>query len=328
MLLRGLARVAMSGPSAALLGRRRRNGVDTELDRQIAAVLELQRMLRIPPLESMEPRKARRFAEEGLSPLDVEPMPMAEIIDTSLPARDGFQIPARIYRPFDAGDHWIVYLHGGGGVIGSIRASEPVTRLLAAQTRCTVASIGYRLGPEDKHPAAIHDAVDAWTAIVERAGTRARMAVAGDSFGGFLSAQVDHAAKRRPDVQVLIYPIVDLTLTSPSIERHANGYLLTKSLMHWFRSNYMHDTDDRRAPSPKYWPDLRGSAPAIVVTAGYDPLIDEGDAYAQALRDAGVAVRHRRHPSLIHGFLSLAGAVHAARAATDQLCDDIRDLLR
>jgi acetyl esterase len=327
MLLRGLTRAVMSRPSVTLLGWRRRNGVDTALDRQVAAILELQRMLRLPRLESMEPAKARRFAEGGLSPLDVAPMPMAEIVDTSLRARDGFEIPARIYRPFDAGDDWIMYLHGGGGVIGSIRSSEPVTRLLAAQTRCTVASIEYRLGPEAKHPTAIHDAVDAWTQIVARAPANARIAVAGDSFGGFLSAQVDHAAKRRPDLQVLIYPIVDLTLTSPSIERHADGYLLTKSMMHWFRSNYMHDTDDRRAPSPKYWPDLRGSAPAIVVTAGYDPLVDEGGAYAQALHDAGVTVRHRHHPSLIHGFLSLAGAVRAARDATDQICDDIRELL-
>jgi acetyl esterase len=118
-----------------------------------------------------------------------------------------------------------------------------------------------------------------------------------------------------------------MTLESPSIERHADGYLLTKSMMHWFRNNYLNVTDDRRAISPAYWRDLTGAARAIVVTAGYDPLVDEGDAYAAALRAAGVAVRHRRYPALIHGFISLAGVVRAARTAVDEVCGDIRELL-
>ena len=123
---------------------------------------------------------------------------------------------------------------------------------------------------------------------------------------------------------MLIYPIVDLTLaTSPSIDRHAHGYLLTRSMVHWFRNHYLHPDHDRRQPSPWFWTDLSGSAPAIVVTAGYDPLVDEGNAYADRLVAAGVPVRHRPHPSLIHGFLSLGGAVRAARAATDQICADI-----
>jgi acetyl esterase/lipase len=138
---------------------------------------------------------------------------------------------------------------------------------------------------------------------------------------------VERGVIRHPDLQVLIYPIVDMTLTSPSIDRHADGYLLTRSMMHWYRGHYLHPDDDRRAISPQFWPDLRGAAPALVATAGYDPLVDEGDTYAARLRDAGVAVRHRRYPSLVHGFLSLAGAVRAARAAIDELCADIRELL-
>ena len=155
----------------------------------------------------------------------------------------------------------------------------------------------------------------------------ARIAIAGDSFGGYLCAHVDRAVTRKPDLQVLIYPIVDMTLESPSIARHADGYLLTKSMMHWFRANYLNPTDDRRAISPAYWQDLTGASRAVVVTAGYDPLVDEGDAYAAALRTAGVAVRHRRYPALIHGFISLAGAVRAARTAVDEVCSDIRELL-
>jgi acetyl esterase len=319
-LMRAVARVALAAPAVGWLGRRRQCGVDVELDPQIAAVLELQRLLRLPALDSMEPHKARRFAERGLSPLDVESREMAEIVDTTVPGAHG-PIPVRIYVPHDASGNWIIYLHGGGGVIGSIRSSEPVTRILAAQTRCTVASVEYRLGPEHKHPAAIDDAVAAWDALTPRISGKA--IVAGDSFGGFLSAHVDHAAKRRPDLQVLIYPIVDLTLTSPSIERHADGYLLTKSMMHWFRNHYLAPEDDRRAASPRYWKSLVGKAPAIVVTAGFDPLVDEGNDYAVALAAGGTAVLHRRYPSLIHGFLSLAGGVRAARAAIDELCGDI-----
>jgi acetyl esterase len=240
-------------------------------------------------------------------------------------------IPVRIFVPSDARPNWIVYFHGGGGVIGSIRASEPVTRYIAARTRCTVASVEYRLGPEYKHPAAIQDACAAWDALAARVPAGARVAVAGDSFGGYLSAQVDHdcgvRGVRRPDLQVLIYPLVDQTLTSPSIDRFADGYLLTKSMMQWFTNHYLNPTDDRRAASPQYWPTVRGASRAIVITAGYDPLVDEGDAYVDKLRADGVEVRHRRHASLVHGFLSLAGAVYAARAAVDQMCDDVVELL-
>jgi len=319
-VLRGLVSVALAPPAVGLLGRRRQRGIDRGLDPQVAAVVELQRLLRLPPLDSMEPRRARRFAEAGLSPLDVAPEPMREVIDTQVGT-----IPVRIYVPEGAGDHWIVYLHGGGGVIGSIRSSEPVTRLLAVQTRCTVASVDYRLGPEHKHPAAIEDSVAAWDGLMARVPGKA--AVAGDSFGGYLSAHVDRAARRKPDLQVLIYPLVDQTLASPSIDRNAEGYLLTRAMIRWFRDHYMHPDDDRRAASPRYWPDLERAAPAIVVTAGYDPLVDEGDDYAEALRVAGVRVVHRQHPSLVHGFLSLAGGVRAARAAFDELCRDIRDCL-
>jgi acetyl esterase len=325
-LLRGVARVALNGPIGRRLARARQQGDDDGLDPQVAAVLALQRLLRLPALDSMEPPAARSFAEAGLSPLDVETVTMAEVIDTTI-AGVCNRIPVRIYVPRDAGPHWIVYFHGGGGVIGSIRSSEPVTRLLAAQTGCTVASVEYRLGPEDRHPCAIEDACAAFEAMRMRVSPSGRIAVAGDSFGGFLAAHVDRTVSPRPDLQVLIYPIVDMTLTSPSIDKYADGYLLTRSMMQWFRSNYLNADDDRRAISPRYWSDLRGSSTAIVVTAGFDPLVDEGDLYADLLSRAGVAVRHRRHPSLIHGFLSLGGAVRAARAATDQLCADIRELL-
>lgn len=325
-LLRAGAKAALSGPLARMLGR----GAHAQLDPQIAAILAAQKLLRLPALESMEPARARRFAEAGLTPLDVAIAPMERVIDTTVPGPRG-AIPVRVFVPFRAGPHWIVYLHGGGGVIGSIAASERFTRLLAATTGMTVASVGYRLGPEDKHPAAIDDACAAWDALVQRVPRSGKAVVAGDSFGGFLSAHVDrHAMIRRtrqPDLQLLIYPIVDLTLTSPTIDEFAEGYLLTKAMMTWFRSQYLRDSDDRKAPSPAYWADLTGAAPAVVATAGFDPLVAEGDAHALRLRKAGTLVRHRRYPGLIHGFISLAGGVAAARSAVDELCADVIELV-
>ncbi|MBC7976598.1 MAG: alpha/beta hydrolase [Myxococcales bacterium] len=327
-LFRSAAQLMLGTSMARVIARGRQRGLDSDLDRQIAAVLEAQRILRLPAIDTMTPPRARAFAESGLSALDLPTTAMAEVIDTTVAGRGG-PVPVRIFVPPNAGPNWIVYLHGGGGVIGSIRSSEPVTRLLAAQTGCVVASVGYRLGPEHRHPAAIDDACAAWDALAPRA--EGRVAVAGDSFGGYLSAHVDHhtlaTGSRRPDLQILIYPTVDLTLTSPSIERHAEGYLLTKAMMHWFRNNYLNPTDDRRAVSPWFWPTLRGSARALIATAGYDPLVDEGDRYADKLRAAGTAVRLRQYPSLVHGFLSMAGVVVAARAAIDELCADVRELL-
>ncbi len=325
--MRAAARGAMATPwLVRLVGRKRTGGPDAGLDRQIAAALEFDRLARLPRLESMEPPAARRFAEQGLSPLDLDPAPMAEVIDTVAGG-----VPVRIFVPHGAGPDWLVYFHGGGGVIGSIAASEPATRYLAEHTRCTVASVAYRLGPEHKHPTAIDDAVAAWQVLIARVPAAAKVAVGGDSFGGFLSAHVDHRARaqgfRVPDVQLLIYPAIDLTLASPSIDRLAEGYLLTRPMIDWFQANYHRPDDDKAAASPWFWTDLAGSAPAIVATAGFDPLVDEGDAWAARLREAGTTVRHRRYGSLVHGFLSLAGSVDAARTAVDELCRDLVEML-
>ena len=312
-----------------LLARGRASGRDVMLDRQTAALLEVHRIGRIPAVESMTPEAARRFAADGLTTLDVDPIAMAEVIDTHAGG-----VPVRIFVPHEAGADWIVYFHGGGGVTGSIASSERVTRYVAARTRCTVASVGYRLAPEDRYPAAIDDAFAAWQALAARVPTGGRAAIAGDSFGGYLCAYVDHLARTRsaprPAVQALIYPVVDLTAASSSIDRYANGYLLTKTNIHWFRSYYLHSEAEQGPASPWFWPAsaLEGAAPAIVVTAGFDPLVDEGDAWADRLRGAGVTVRHRREAGLIHGFVSMGGVIREARAATDRICDDLVAMLR
>lgn len=328
-LLRSAMRAAMAQDwLVRAVTRSRTTGLDAGLDRQVAAALEYERVMKLPGLHTMEPEAARAYAESSLAAAELDPVPMAEIIDTTI---DDRRTPVRIFVPHDAGPNWIVWLHGGGGVIGSIRGAEPVTRYLAAKTRCTVASVDYRLAPEDKHPAAIEDACTAWEALVQRVPAAGRAVVAGDSFGGFLSAHVERHARtagvRPPDLQVLVYPLVDLTLASPSIDRFAEGYLLTRAMIHYFRDHYLSPDDDREAASPWFWDDVTGSAPAIVVTAGFDPLVDEGDAWAARLQAAGVEVRHQCYSALVHGFLSLAGIVRAARAALDQTCDDILDML-
>ena len=312
------------------LARKRSAGRDAALDRQMAAALELQRISRLPALESMEPAAARQFAADGLAALDLDPAAIDQVTDV----RAGGS-PVRLYVPRGAGPHWIVYFHGGGGVIGSIESSEPFTRHLAASTRCTVASVEYRLGPEHRHPAAIDDAYAAYAALCERVPAGGRVAVAGDSFGGYLSIRVEHRARtrgaRRPDVQAPIYPVVDFTLTSRSIEDLAEGYMLTRELIHWFRGHYLGPNDDPRAQSvsPWFWPDaeLSGAAPALVITAAFDPLVDDGDGWAKRLVAAGVAVRHRREPALVHGFVSMAGAIRAARDAVDRICADLVEML-
>jgi acetyl esterase len=324
-LLRPLARVALDGPIARVLGRKRQGGRDAGLDPQVAAILEVERMMKLPPLEALSPVAARAHSESGLAPLELSPAPMERVIDTTVEGRRG-AIAVRIFVPFGASDNWIVYLHGGGGVVGSVRAAEPFTRYLAARTKCTVASVEYRLGPEHKHPAGIEDACDAWDALSPRIPGTA--IVSGDSFGGYLSLYVERHARRGPrpaDLQVLWYPLLDMTLSSDSSLRYAEGYLLTRTMEQYFRHHYLHDTDDRWAASPASWTDLAGTAPTIVATAGFDPLVDEGDQLADRLAGAGVQVRHRRFGSLIHGFVSLAGAVHAAKVAVDEVCDDLVD---
>jgi acetyl esterase len=322
-LMRGAVRAAMSQDwFVRMVARKRQAGSDAVLDPQIAAALEFDRIAKLPRVEDMEPIEARKYVADGLSALEPDPAPMAQVIDTQVN-----RIPVRLYVPYDAGPDWLVYFHGGGGVIGSIQTADPFARYVAAHTRLTIASVEYRLGPEHKHPAAIDDAIAAWEGLLARVPKGSKVAVGGDSFGGFLAAHVDHRARerriRQPDVQLLLYPLVDLTLTSPSIERLGEGYMLTKNMVYWFRGHYLNEWDDQKAGSPWYWPDVKGSAPAIVATAGFDPLVDEGNAWAQRLRDAGVAVRHHCYESLVHGFISMIGAVTAARSAVDQLCADL-----
>jgi acetyl esterase len=250
-----------------------------------------------------------------------EPEPVFAVEEHSA---DG--VPVRVYRPSaDRGLPVVVYLHGGGWTIGSVEQFDPILRQLTNATQAIVVAPDYRLAPEHPFPAAFDDcwrALD-WTArhATELDADPARIAVMGDSAGGNLSAVCALAARDagapKLALQVLIYPVTDCDFTTASYRDNADGYLLTAEQMRWFFACYTRggiDPTDWRI-SPLRAPNLEGVAPALVITAEYDPLRDEGDAYAQRLRDAGVPVEHHRYPGMVHAFFGLSAAFDASRDA-------------
>jgi acetyl esterase len=257
------------------------------------------------------------------------------------PARDGYEIPLRVYRPRSVRDSEtdvpvVLFFHGGGWVQGNVVMYDPLCTHLAQQVRAVVVSVDYRLAPESKAPTAAHDCIDAtrWVAghdEVLRADT-SRLAVAGDSAGGNLAAVVALAARDaggpRISHQVLLYPGLDLTLSSPSIDEHADAPVLTRASIEAFRRHYLPAGADPRDPmlSPLFG-DLAGLPPALVQTADLDPLRDDGIRYADALREAGVAVRLTNYVGLPHGFASFPGAVPTGAQHRAELVQELRSHL-
>lgn len=295
------------------------------LDPQLAAGLAVGSRV-VPRLETLPPTEARLASADTFAVFATERVAMAAIHDEQAPGPAG-HIPVRVYLPRRHRGGLLVYLHGGGGVIGSIDGYDAFARDLADRAGCAVASVGYRLAPEHPHPAAIDDALAAWqwaVAAAPRFGVEpARVAIGGDSFGGFLSAWVERRGRAaglpRPRRVVLIYPLVDLTLSSPSYQTFAEGFGLTLELVHWFRDHYAPEPASWRPGSPLFVDELTGLAPTLLVTAGFDPLRDEGRAWAARVRAAGGELEVHDHPSLIHGFIDMTGVCRAARAAVDRL---------
>ena len=241
------------------------------------------------------------------------------------PARDDHEIPLRLYRPRSLRDARtdvpvVMWFHGGGWVLGNVVDYDPICTFIAAEVGCVVVSVDYRMAPEHRAPVAVDDCVDAttWVGVsgdVLRADS-SRMAVAGDSAGGNLAAVVaqvlrDHGDHRLRH-QALIYPATDLTMSSPSIDEHANAAGLTRRSMSAFRDHYVPAGHDLRDPllSPLFGR-LDGLPPALVQTADLDPLRDDGTRYAAALRDAGVPVRLTNYLRVPHGFAFTPGAAPA-----------------
>jgi acetyl esterase len=305
---------------------------------QVAALLERAASSPLPPYHEVPPAVARRLYRDTRGPLTPDP-PAVESTQLLLVPGPGGPVPVRAYRPKGAGSDELlpalVYLHGGGWVIGDLDTHDVVCRTLANGARCAVFSVEYRKAPESPFPAAVDDCFSALSFVVgssKKLKINARqIAVGGDSAGGNLATVMCLMARDAGgpalSCQVLIYPAADQHYGFPSVDRNGEGYLLTKKVMHYFRSHYLPrqaDWDDWRA-SPLQAKSLQGLPRAYVITAGYDPLVDEGKAYADRMVKEGVVVEYRNYADMVHGFITMGRILDTANAA---LADCARALRR
>ncbi len=309
----------------------------SRLDPQARAVLERVARANLPPYPELGADGARKLYRETRGALAAPPAEVARVDNLRVPGPAG-EIPVRAYRPRGAADGErlpaLVYFHGGGWTIGDLDTHDVVCRELADLTPCAVVSVDYRLAPEHKFPAAVDDAVAA-TRWVAAAGAAlgidgARIAVGGDSAGGNLAAVVALAARDAGGpplaMQTLIYPATDMAADAASHLRFAEGHLLTREAILWFRSNYLRDAADEAdwRASPLKAAELARLPPAYVITAGFDPLVDEGRAYADRLQSAGVPVTYECFEGMIHGFVTMGGVIAAARHALARCAQGLR----
>lgn len=312
-----------------LLGKPVRSEGQT-LARDIQALLWLARVNGIHDLYAgfSEP-EARQLSRRGAAVTSgPRRRPLARVEERRIPG-PAEMLPARLYvphgQPSELPAPLLVYYHGGGFVFGDLDTHDSVCRFLAAGSGASVLSVEYRLAPEHPFPAAVEDAwaAFAWAAAnaAELGVDPARIAVGGDSAGGNLSAVVSLLAREgggaMPALQLLIYPVTDTEGSMPSRRTYAEGYILTKADMDAFEAAYLPDDDARRDTrvSVIHVDDLSSLPPAYVITAGFDPLRDEGEAYALRMRGAGTRVALRRHPGLIHSFAHDTEVCPTARAA-------------
>jgi acetyl esterase len=304
---------------------------------QVQEVLDQVAALGLPQLSALPVDQLRALMEAVSSQRAADAPRVENVRDLSIPGPAG-QIPARLYRPAGAAHGVLVWFHGGGWVIGSIEGSDGTCRYLADAAGVAILSVGYRLGPEHPFPAAVDDCFAATKWAAENAGSlglgRGHLAVGGDSAGGNLATVVSLLARDEglPEIafQALVYPATDARMGWPSIEENGEGYFLTKEDMKWFMGHYglgtaMDATEWRM--SPLLAPSHAGLPPAIVVTAEFDPLRDEGQAYAEALRAAGVDVTVAHYDGMIHAFFGMRGAIDAAEDAQKTVAAAVRDAL-
>ncbi len=308
-----------------------------QLDPQARAVLERIARANLPPYPQLGPAAVRELYRETRAKLGAAPAEVAHV-ESLRAAGPGGAIPIRLYRPLGAraGERLpaLVYFHGGGWTFGDLDTHDAVCRELANLAHCAVASVCYRLAPEHKFPAAVEDAVAAtrWVARAAEALALdpARIAVGGDSAGGNLAAVVALAARDEGGpklaMQVLIYPATDMAADTPSHGEFADGYVLTRDAILWSRGNYLRSPDDVAdwRASPLRARDHSRLPPAYVVTCGFDPLRDEGRAYADRLRAAGVPVTYECLEGMVHGFVTMGGVIAAAHHALYRCAQGLR----
>jgi acetyl esterase len=287
----------------------------------------------LPATEEMTVPNARA-ATAGFLALQGEPVEVASVQDRTVPGPAG-EIPVRVYTPAGEGPlPVVVYFHGGGWVIGDLEVVDQPCRQLASAAGAIVVSVDYRLAPEHRYPTAFDDsyAATVWVGAhaAEIGGDPARLAVAGDSAGGNLAAAVALAARDRggPELaaQLLIYPVTDFNFGTASYQDNREGYLLTKGSMQWFWAHYLgaQDLDKDPYACPLRADSLVGLPPAYVATSEYDPLRDEGEAYARRLEEAGVAVTAKRFDGMLHGFFWMLTAVPSAAGVLDDMVGVLR----
>jgi acetyl esterase len=300
------------------------------LDPQAQIFLDQMAAMNMPAMHTMTPEQIR--AGTKLQPSWIEPAPVAHVENRTIPGPAG-ELPVRIYTPAGSGPFPVlVFFHGGGWVICDLDTHDPTCRDLCNGAGCVVVSVDYRLAPEHKFPAAPEDcyAATQWAAAhaAEINGDPARLAIAGDSAGGNLAAVVAQMARDRGGprlvFQLLIYPATDFTFQGASIKENADGYFLTGDDMHWFTTHYLNSDADKQNPlaSPMQTVDLSNLPPALIITAQYDPLRDEGEAYGRKLQQAGVPTIISRYDGMIHGFFGFP--FDASRRAVDEASKALR----
>jgi acetyl esterase/lipase len=303
------------------------------LDPQMQKIVDATLALGLPPIERMTVEQARESIRQRTPALG--PVQQVKTVEEHhVPVADG-TIGVRLYRPSPTRPlPALVFYHGGGWVIGDLYTHDGICRAIANAAECVVASVDYRLAPERKYPAAFEDSYAALTWLAGHAPTLgvdpARLAVGGDSAGGNLAAAAALAARDRQGprlaLQLLIYPVTAHAFDTASYRENGEGYMLTREGMKWFWNHYLARPEDGQQPyaSPLLARNLGGLAPALVITAEYDPLRDEGEAYAKRLAEAGVPVTITRYPGLVHGFIRMINVLDPAKRALDEVAAALR----
>jgi acetyl esterase len=309
------------------------------LDPVLKAFLDQVASLGGPKTWEMTPSEARE-AFAGLMQLaGPKDIPIGKVTNIAIPAAHG-EIAARSYAPVAASSEplpTLVFFHGGGWVIGNIDTHDGLCRMIANGSGCRVISVEYRLSPESKFPGPVEDALDALEWVEKNAaqlGVDAnRLAVGGDSAGGDLAAVAAQVAKGKggPKLtyQLLLFPVTQIGAETTSLREYAEGYFLERKTLDWFYAHYLPTNADRKNPriSPLHAEDVSGLPPAYVMLAGFDPLHDEGLAYAEKLRAAGVAVTVADYPDMVHDFIYLQSVLPQASEALNAAAKALKDAL-
>jgi acetyl esterase len=310
------------------------------LDPDAETLLAMIRAAGRAPMETLPPDEARQQFRAGRAVTQPDPQEVAEVRNLSCPGPHG-AIPLRTYRPMGTAANEVlpvlVYYHGGGWLLGDLDSHDVACRHYANAAKCRVVSVDYRMAPEYKFPAAVDDCASATGWVVAQADAlgidRKRVAVGGDSAGGNLAAVMALMARDGdlPAVsfQLLVYPVTDLGMTHESYKRVTEGVPLTSRTMDWFIDHYLPGPKDRAdwRASPLRAPDLAGVAPALVLTASYDPLCDEGVAYAERLEREGVRVIHLHFSDQLHGFVGQGRIIRAGNMALDMMAAALKRAL-